>query len=91
VSANAAVADDPVRQWRSSDLARLVPGTKAYAWRIRLAPQLVSVGVLRRVGRLWFGRASAIERALLGQIAPGAPVAPNPDDESRKDSRPLGG
>jgi hypothetical protein len=41
---------DPVSRWRARDLAALVPGTNAYAWITKLAPQL---NILALVGDQW--------------------------------------
>ncbi len=75
--------DADARRWRADDLAALVPGTSAVAWRRTLAPQLVAMGVLQRRGRGWFGLRSAIEAALVGTTSNGSEASTAPTPEPR--------
>lgn len=56
---------DPVARWSTAAFVRLVPGTTSATWLRVIAPRLVELGVLRKIGKAWYGRRSAIEAALL--------------------------
>jgi hypothetical protein len=74
-------SNDPIRRWRTADLAALVPGTNEFAWRTELAPQLVSAGALHRRGRAWYGRRGEIEAAIMGRFSTPSIEASSPDVE----------
>ncbi len=53
-------------RWTSARLAQLVGGTTAKWWLTRGIPLLLQCGALKKVGRGYMGRRSAIEAALMG-------------------------
>lgn len=55
-----------VAVWSVRSLLDLVPGSSRKLWLTRLVPALVAAGVLRKIGKSWVGRQSAIETVLLG-------------------------
>jgi len=57
---------DPVRRWRTSELAHRT-GTPPGTFTRTILPDLVEAGVLVRRGRFWFGRAADIDSFLLGR------------------------
>lgn len=56
---------DLVERWTIARLCELVPGSTRRAWLASWIPQLVKARVLRKMGKGWVGRRSAIEAALL--------------------------
>lgn len=57
---------DPVRRWRTRDLAERTDTPRATTIRT-LLPAMVTARVLVRRGRYWYGRATDIDAFLLGQ------------------------
>jgi len=57
---------ESLQKWSSARLAELVKHSKREWWLNIMIPDLEKRGVLKRVGRAWIGRRSAIESALLG-------------------------
>jgi hypothetical protein len=60
--------DDLLTRWRGADFPPAFPGTTARTWVREYIPLLVKQGVLRKVGRAWFGKRSEIEGALMGRF-----------------------
>ena len=60
-------AADSVCRFTVASLCELVPGSSPDVW-ARITPQLIEAGVLRKRGRGFFGRPSAIQAALLGEL-----------------------
>jgi hypothetical protein len=59
------VPPDPVRRWRTRDLAERTNTPRETAKRTIL-PEMQRAGVLVRRGRYWWGRAADIDAWLLG-------------------------
>ena len=51
-------------RWTTERLAEEMPGTSRKWWRSVMAPELVRLGVLRKVGHAWLGRRDEIIAAL---------------------------
>lgn len=68
IGGHPARASADLARWNVAALVELVPGTTRRIWLAELIPSLVAAGVLRKVGRAWFGRRSEIEAALLGRL-----------------------
>jgi hypothetical protein len=65
-----APAATPVERWTIRRFLDAFPGTTRKNWLDTFARELMTAGVLRKVGKGWLGRRSEIEDALLGRLAP---------------------
>ncbi len=57
-----------MERWTSARLAATVPGTTRGWWKRTMAPELARRGVLRKIGRGWFGRRGEIVAALAAGV-----------------------
>ena len=58
-------SDFPER-WSAERLTETMPGSTRTWWLNTMIPELVRKGALRKTGKVWIGRRSVIETALLG-------------------------
>jgi len=58
---------DDLRRLQLADISGIA-GTSIETARRRIMPELLERGVVRRIGRAWYGRPSEIRDALLGRI-----------------------